>query len=197
MHQYFRSSGHLPGDLLQTRTGEQLDFSRLPGFLRVLLTTDGTVTKGLEAYFWEPVGVENLGQGYITLEQTEPSLQKHPGDRLLERRVQLIGEQTGRCYASAFSLVDTSQLSTDLRQGLEAGQLGIGELLRDSGLETYREIVDFGRLSGGEQLFEEALGLSSHECIWRCYRIVQCGRPVMQIREFFPLALYHAAVPTT
>ena len=34
----------------------------LPPFLRSLLITDGTVTKTLEAYFWEPVQVQVLKQ---------------------------------------------------------------------------------------------------------------------------------------
>ena len=48
-----------------------LNVAALPPFLRVLLTTDGTVTKSLEAYFWESIEVINRKQGYEKLAEDE------------------------------------------------------------------------------------------------------------------------------
>jgi chorismate-pyruvate lyase len=53
-------------------------------------------------------------------------------------------------------------------------------LIRDSGLESYREVLDVGldRTAGGEL------------AVFRTYRITIEHRPVILITEYFPLALY-------
>lgn len=166
------------GGNLVVRDG--LNLSALPAFLRVLLTTDGTVTKSLEAFFWEPVAVRNRGQEYHILTEAVPLLRRPVGSRLLRRRVDLVGVESGRLLVWADSWINTELLSPALRTELEAGQVGIGELLRECGLETYRQIVDCGcepEAEGGE-------------CVWRRYIIVQAGQPFIQIQEFFPLMVY-------
>ena len=57
---YFKSGGYLSESTILTDSGKELDLSQLPAFLRTLMVTDGTVTKSLEAWFWEPVKVEVL-----------------------------------------------------------------------------------------------------------------------------------------
>ena len=49
----FNVSGYLRGEL-HAEDGQVLEFDKLPAFLRVLLSADGTVTKILESFFWEP-----------------------------------------------------------------------------------------------------------------------------------------------
>lgn len=154
----------------------------LPSFLRVLLATDGTVTKSLEAFFWEPIAVQNHGQGYLQLEADAPVINRSAGDTVLRRSVQLQGRHSGSRYASAVSLICTEMLSTSLTTRLEAGRMGIGELLRDCGLETYREVVAIGR--GGDNPD------SDEASVWRTYRIVTDHKPFIQITEFFPLSIY-------
>jgi len=182
----FTSTGYLE----TTDQSASLDLQPLPPFLRVLLTTDGTVTKSLESYFWERVKVQNHGQRYLALTADAPVIERQRGDRVLRRTVQLVGEKTATCYATAVSLIRTELLSREMRVGLEAGGLGIGELLRECGLETYREIVAVGHGSEGESLVRG-------EAIWRCYRIVIEHQPFIQITEFFPLAVYRQAAQST
>lgn len=179
MTQHFTSTGYLPTGTLTNRAGEAFQFAALPAFLRVLLSTDGTVTKSLESYFWEPVRVENLGQGYSVLAQDEPVVACAAGARVLRRRVQLVGQHSGHTYALADSLVRDDLLPASVRQDLAAGLVGIGELLRECSLETYREIMDFGYGSAGDA-----------DTVWRCYRIVMGGTPFIQITEHFPISLY-------
>lgn len=179
MTRLFTSTGYLEADDQST----SLALHQLPAFLRVLLTTDGTVTKSLESYFWEPVTVHNRGQAYWNLDTDAPVIECDAGARVLRRTVQLIGDKTGTCYATAVSLIRTELLSPELRTGLEGGRVGIGELLRECGLETYREIVALGEGGAGEALAED-------DAIWRTYRIVMEHRPFIQITEFFPLAVY-------
>lgn len=164
-----------------------LSADRLPAFLRVLLTTDGTVTQSLEAFFWESIEVVSCGQRTCVLDADEPLLRKVKGESILRRQVRLIGRDSARLYAHADSSLDTDALPQELREGLASGALGIGELLRGSGFETYREIIDFGELPEAV-----ALGLEG-PVVWRRYRIRMAGRPLILIRELFPVAAYQDA----
>lgn len=180
---FFRSRGYVPGGIITNSRNETLHMEALPPFLRTLLVTDGTVTKHLEAFFWEQVEVENLGQAQTTLERDVPWLEMRAGDAVLRRRVRLSGAESGRVYAYAESLIRLSSLPEKLRLDLLAGRIGIGELLREKGLETYREILDVGK---GEQ------GEEGGQRVYRTYRIVIHHHPAILITEEFPCDSYCA-----
>lgn len=173
---YFRTRGFVPGGVITNARAESLHMEALPPFLRTLLVTDGTVTKHLEAYFWEEVAVENLGQTEVTLETAVPALALGAGERVLKRRVRLVGRASGRCYGEAESLIRLPCLPERLRGELVAGRIGIGELLRERGLETYREILDLGR--------------AGPDAVYRTYRIMIHGEPAILISETFPCEPY-------
>lgn len=186
---YFRTRGYVPGGLVSNAAGEAVAVGDLPPFLRVLLATDGTVTKSLEAYFWEPVLVENLGQAPGPLPADMPMIDARQGEPVLERRVRLKGAESGNAYAYAESVVRVSLLPDDVRDSLVAGRIGIGELLRECGLETYREILDVG----GTQRRDIADILGRDDgLVYRTYRISLARRPTILITEYFPLGLFAA-----
>jgi len=173
---YFQTRGFVPGGIITNARDESLALKALPPFLRTLLVTDGTVTKHLEAYFWEEVAVENLGQGMVRLATPSPWLGAAAGESVLKRRVRLKGTASGRVYGEAESLIRLDRLPERLRVELTAGRIGIGELLRERGLETYREILDLGR--------------AGEDGVYRTYRILIQQAPAMLITETFPCAAY-------
>ena len=176
----FRCDGFArAGEILAT-TGERIALSGLPPFLRALLVTDGTVTKILEAYFWEPVAVDTLEQRFESAQEPIPWLEVERGDPCLIRDARLRGADSGRCFAEACSLIRTGLLPPDFRQRLIEREIGIGVLIRDSGLESYREVLDVGldRTSDGAA------------AVFRTYRIIIEHRPAILITEYFPLPLY-------
>jgi len=175
---FFRSRGYVPGGIVTNSKNESLHMEALPPFLRTLLVTDGTVTKQLEAYFWEQVEVENLEQFETCLERDVPWLEMRAGDAVLQRRVQLHGAESGRVYARAESLIRLASLPEKLRLDLLEGRIGIGELLREKGLETYREILDVGK--------------RGEERVYRTYRIVINHHPAILITEEFPCEPYRS-----
>jgi chorismate-pyruvate lyase len=144
MQDYFKTRGYVPGGVVINANQENMDVESLPPFLRTLLVTDGTVTKSLEAFFWEPVEVENLEQKTVTLQEPVNWLKAQAGQQAVLRKVRLRGTNSGRIYAYAESIIRLEQLPEKLRDDLLAGKIGIGELLRESALETYREILDIG-----------------------------------------------------
>lgn len=176
----FRCDGFARAGEVVDATGERIALSQLPPFLRALLVTDGTVTKILEAYFWEPVVVDTLEQRFEDALDPVPWLGVERGDPCLIRDAQLRGTDSGRCFAEAFSLIRTQLIPPDFRQRLIDREIGIGVLIRDSGLESYREVLDVGldRTADGEA------------AVFRTYRITIDHRPVILITEYFPVALY-------
>lgn len=179
-----RSEGYLGDARIPCADGSDLKLKDLPPLLRTLLVTDGTVTKVLEAYFWEPVEVKALHLNVTSTVQPIPWLSLDAAEEVLVRRVALRGIHSHRAYAEALSVVTLEEFDPPMREALVCGRVGIGVLLRESNLETYREIVavDAERDAQTQDLH-----------IHRTYRITRGSKPVILIRESFPWNLYQSA----
>lgn len=153
----------------------------LPPFLRALLMTDGTVTKILEAYFWEPIEVRTDEQDFLIAERPIARIDVGADDRVLIRRARLCGGDSDTVYASACSVIRTELIPPCFRQRLIDREIGIGVLIRDSGLESYREVLEIGARTRDD---------GTTEAIYRTYRIIIDSHPVILITETFPLAVY-------
>lgn len=185
MKEYFKVRGYVPGGIVQNAKSESLDLQGLPPFLRTLMVTDGTVTKSLEAFFWEPILVETLCQEEVAFPADQEWLDIKRGDKVLQREVRLRGGDSGTVYAFARSLIRLEALPEPLREALLSGKIGIGELVRECGLETYREIQDMGR-EIDESLAEIFCTEHCGELAYRTYCIVANHKPVILITEYFP-----------
>lgn len=189
MKHYFKVRGFVPDGIIVNSNNNELDLRDVAPFLRILLITDGTVTKSLEAYFWERIIVENIDQKPLQLESDNFWLDAKAKEMVLHREIRLVGEQSGKIYAYADSLLRLEEIEPDLREQLLAGTIGIGELLRDKGLETYREIVDMGRDSS-ESINKILETADNSEYLYRTYRIISNHKPSILITENFPSGLY-------
>lgn len=159
--------------------GVKLDFdaSILPPFLRVLLVTDGTVTKSLEAFFWEPIAVETVQQSTQILAVPVPSIGCVVGDEVMLRRVRLCGVLSRTVFVEAESYIRCECLPENFQQALRRQNMGVGELVREHGLETYREILSVSYDESAAQVV-------------RTYRIVMSHQPFIQITERFPVSAF-------
>jgi chorismate-pyruvate lyase len=189
LKEHFRSRGYIEGGIVRNINQDVMDMEALPPFLRTLLVTDGTVTKSLEAYFWENIKVEKLSQEQCWLTQELPAIEAKIGERVLKRDVLLRGCSSNDIYVYATSYLLTDMLDEEIKKALVEGKIGIGELLREIGLETYREIVDFGR-----EVYQTNQEGSENpellEVIYRIYVINISGKPAIQITERFPYLLF-------
>ncbi|MBK8970691.1 MAG: DUF98 domain-containing protein [Hahellaceae bacterium] len=175
----FRSKGYASCVHLQG-CGHDYDFSELPAILRVLLLQDGTVTKTLEAFFWEPVTVGRLEQNIAPLNMGARLPDVAPEISVLHRTVDIRGDHTQQLYCRATSLIRLDLLPANVADLLTAGKIGIGELLRDKGLETYRELNDLF-VSKAEQ---------GEVQIARHYLVYIQQTAAISITEYFPLSVY-------
>lgn len=173
----FRSCGYMP-EL------KGLSWLELPAIIRVLLATDGTVTKSLESYFWEPINVRCVQQKKLTPAEHQGAVASgvwQANDELWGRDVCLEGEVSQKSYVSASSVVCFSVLPAKLRQGLLVGELGIGEIIRSLGMETYRQVVRVGQ---SPELPQKA------KLAWRVYHLYYQGRILIKIKEEFSLKAF-------
>jgi chorismate-pyruvate lyase len=157
----------------------------LDPFARVLATTDGTVTEILEAWAGDQVSVGWVSQRRADLESPVPALHAVPGTAVLRRDELLIGTRTGRALLYAESLIALERLPTLVSDGLIAGTRPIGRLLRESRLETFREILCLRREPAG-QLAADFGARPDDPFVMRSYAIVAGGLPLMVIAEKFP-----------
>jgi chorismate-pyruvate lyase len=164
-------------------------FDQLPPVLRTLLLSDGTVTKFLEAYYRERVRIKILFHAEAPLGEDMAPLEIKKGSLILRRRVQMFGATTNRLYGTAESFIRADILWPDMRRDLVQGRLGIGELMRERRVETYRELLrgDFG-LAGP---WATELGCSEDAAtVARTYRIFAAGKPCVLITDRYVIAQF-------
>lgn len=173
----------------ETAPSDLLVMATLPPFLRVLLVTDGTVTKSIEAHFWEPVDVDVLEHAWVSSDRAHAAIGVHIGDLVLRRCVTLRGRITRSVYAFAESIISKERVPEAMSSQLIQGAKGIGELLRDEKTETYRELVGMRRGQAGELAVHLGVDRSA-PVVAREYTIRFKGQTAMLIEEVFAVARY-------
>jgi len=162
---------------------------QVPPVLRTLLLSDGTVTKFLEAYYREPIQVRTLLHAEAPLGEDLAPLEVKKGDPVLRRRIQMWGGTTNRLYGLAESFIRADILWPDVRGDLVQGRLGIGELMRERRIETYRELLSCESVPAGPWAAE--LGCSADAATaTRTYRIFVAGQPGLLITDRYVISRF-------
>ena len=150
--------------------------------LRMLLTTDGTVTSLLEGSFGAPVAVDTLTNAV-----------DDAGARSLRRTAVLRLADSGRPLLRATSVLAVDRLPSAARTALLAGEEPIGSVLRAARLETRRELAPY-REDTATAEDAAALGVEIGSPIFeRTYRIVSFSRELAVVTERVPATLFDAA----
>jgi chorismate-pyruvate lyase len=152
--------------------------------LRMLLTTDGSVTPLLEASFDAPVAVETVAN---RIDDVPP--------RSLRRTAVLRLADSGRPLLRATSVLAVDRLPQAARAALLDGDEPIGTVLRAARLETRRELAPY-REDAATAEDAAALGVDEGSPVFeRTYRIVSFSRELAVVTERFPASLFEAAEP--
>lgn len=163
------------------------DSAEVSSVLRVLLTTDGSMTTALEALRMGPVQLEVVRQGEEPMDDaTALCLGVPPQQPAVARQVWLTHEGCKLLYA--FSLLPLATLSPDLAEGIRRQAQPLGRLLDASGRAAIREGLRIGRVS--DPALAVALGASPSERLWcRTYRLMAEGALSASILEIFSPSL--------
>lgn len=161
----------------------------LTRFQRILLGTDGTVTHMLEAYADEPVEVVKLLQEYDTTTDADAPLELEADAKVLRRRVLLRGRRTKQNLLYADVVVAPERVEPSFLAGLVGTDKPIGTLFAENRTETFREILRADREQAGS--CGPQFGIEpTAEVIFRTYRILAQGRPILLITEKFPAGFF-------
>jgi chorismate-pyruvate lyase len=167
---------------------KHINLRKLTPFQRALLVADGTVTQFIEAYTLAPVDVVRIAQETRTLSADHGWLKATKGTTMIDRQVLLQSESNTSSIpiALANSLIVLQRLPKIIQEGLVIEGEGLGRLLRQSGLETRRDLLWCG-LEHPDDLPAIIGHLNGKPFLSRTYRIVANRQPLMLITEKFPL----------
>jgi chorismate-pyruvate lyase len=177
-------------DLYVSMRRSGIDPGGLKELHRIILTTDGTVTDILEAYFRERMDVVPIRQQTVAARALSASqqatLQVAADDsEVLEREILLRGEISESCHVYAHSFIAVERLPEPVRAGLLAKTKAIGHLLLEHRIATFKEIVDCHREPAGALATLFAIS-DRAPMLSRTYVLSVDGQPIMVINEKFP-----------
>lgn len=167
---------------ISTDEGPSVDLLYLDPFERILLTTDGTVTRILEAQYAETIRLVKLFEGQTI---TSAPLLYAAFEEAVMRKVLLRGQRTHRNYLYAESTIVLARLNPAMRTALQKSDKPVGQLMVESRMECFREILSW-RLEPASDIGRHFhVGIDA-PVLSRTYRIFIGSRPVMLITEKFP-----------
>ena len=133
-------------NLMQKDSSYELETDDDSSMMDIIIQYDGSTTKLIENLFGEPIEIECLSQGYIKTNEIDWS-DLNENEKVLQRIVYLKGKESGIRYLYATSLIRTEYLEEKITHAILEGEKGIGELIQDYKLETYRELISSKSIS--------------------------------------------------
>jgi len=156
--------------------------------LRMLLSTDGSVTALLEASFAGPVVVRPLANHVDDRLPTPFELELASGRPVLWRHAVL--EVAGRSVLRASSVIALDRLGEEALRALLTTREPIGRVLR--GVEVRRELL-VASAAAATEADAAALDIDEGDLLFeRTARIVGAGRPLALVSERIPASIFDA-----
>ncbi len=164
-------------------------------FLRTLVSTDGTVTRTLEAFTGEQIKCVKLDQAFGAVEAAQfevEALEAPVGSTAIRRTILLRGRRSLCNYVHAESTVLVERVPVTMVYGMIYTSKPVGVLLAEDRVETTRELLALGEEPAGEH--GRFFGIDADDAmICRTYRIVVGRHPALLITERFPASLFPGA----
>jgi chorismate-pyruvate lyase len=175
-------------DLYVSMRRSGIDPASLKELHRIILTTDGTVTDILEAYYRERMDVVPVRQVTVAANTLTPdhqrALRTDAGD-VLEREIMLRGEISESCHIYAHSFIALDRLPEPVLAGLLERKKPIGHLLFEHRVATFKEIIDCHREPAAA--LAKLFAISDRApMLSRTYVLSIEDKPMMLITEKFP-----------
>ncbi len=163
----------------------QAEASELSDFQKILLRTNGSITRLLETHLSEPIQLVKLSEYLEKIEPKLPNIRSNQEEKVLTREVLLQGKISCRNFIYAHSRIFIDNLEQQFRDKLLNSKTPIGKLWSEQKVETYKEIIDSGK--------EPANRLSNYFSIdpkenlfFRTYSVFSQKKLTMVITEKFP-----------
>jgi chorismate-pyruvate lyase len=162
-----------------------MDTSQLSPIQRIILTSNGTVTKLLEDLLGEQLTVIKLHESMQTHEAAIPYLELPAQQQVIQRKICLQGKDSGINWLYAESMIVPERLEPSFRDELLESQIPIGNLWSKYRVETFKEILPPFQQPAGELASHLAMQ-AQQLLLGRTYRVFSRQQPVMMLTEMFP-----------
>jgi chorismate-pyruvate lyase len=134
------------------------------------------------------VEVVKLLQAFDTSNEADADLLS-THEKVLRRRVILRGRHSRQRLLYAEAVVVTDRVGAVILDGLLRTDKPIGVVLAQSRTETFREILRTDREPAGDLAAHFGID-PAEDVLWRTYRIIAGGEPVILITEKFPARFF-------
>ncbi|GBC75088.1 Chorismate pyruvate-lyase [archaeon HR06] len=142
---------------------------KLSGVQKILLTTDGSITRILEVLNGEEIVIKTL--------------KRELSKDTIYREVLLLGKESGKIYVFAKSWIPL--LKFDFMMDILTKDEPIGKILERNNLEVRREIREIGWFKDEE--LKKLFKAKGNLFLFRRYHIIHKGEVLIKIEEVFPL----------
>ncbi|HVN65271.1 MAG TPA: beta-ribofuranosylaminobenzene 5'-phosphate synthase [Methanomicrobiales archaeon] len=164
---------------------------RLSGVQKILLATDGSVTRILETITGGQVRIATLVQEVVPAGREAAELLGVPeGEPVNHRVVQIEDARSSAPLIYAISDTPLSRLSPGFREDLMRADIPIGKILARHHIESRREILDARVIPAGDEHGRIFGTFRGEPLLSRRYRIIHRGEPLISIEEQFPAASF-------
>jgi chorismate lyase len=153
--------------------------------LRILIATNGTLTRILGVVADDEIVLEIIDQQIHDIAPTLPELEQFPSGRVLQRHILLKGRSSGNPFVAAESLIAIDRLPPAIVTSLTKTDRPIGEVIAASCLETFKEAAKVWIGPPPGWLAVAGYQNAEPRIVARRYRIISGGQPVMIITEYF------------
>ncbi len=155
--------------------------------LRLLLSSDGTTVRSLNALLLRPVSLEVMGQqSCLVSGQLASQLGVPEGEKAIERSVWLnIEKESGtEKLIYAVSTLPVSKLNPDVYQALQLREKPLGRIIETQSIPTFRDQLEVAYLPF--EAVAATLALKEDTLFWaRRYRLLISGQVSALICEVF------------
>ncbi|MCP8322886.1 MAG: chorismate pyruvate-lyase family protein [Candidatus Methylarchaceae archaeon HK02M2] len=164
---------------------------KLSDVQKVLLTTDGSITRLLEILTGNPVIIITKIKAIISVdEELAKELKIEVREKTNYRVVYLKNTDSDRALIFARSWTPIMRLGGAIKKDLTSTDMAIGKILAKHKLETRREVISMDLLKADDML-KEAFKLKSGEhMLSRYYNIIHEAKILIRINEIFPLSSF-------
>jgi beta-ribofuranosylaminobenzene 5'-phosphate synthase len=158
---------------------------------KILLTTDGSVTRMLEVLTKKPVMIKTSTKAPIEAdEDLAKALKIKSGDVVNYRVVNLKNPKSDRALIFARSWTSIMRLSEKIKIDLTSADIPIGKILIKHKLETRREITSIHTVNADDEIAEAFNVKTGDLMLSRYYDIIHEARILIRINEVFPVSSF-------
>jgi chorismate-pyruvate lyase len=156
---------------------------------KILLTTDGSITRILKALRGEEIKVETEKQEVIKADRKIVRLLKiNEGDKVNYRAVNL--KDSNGVLIHAISYAPLRRLKKEFREDIMRRDVPIGRILAKLKIEERREIRNFGSMKADKKL-SRLFGIPINALLLkRNYNIIHRNKILLNITEVFPYEFF-------